>query len=267
MKTDTMTYTIGSAISQADSTTIGRTEQFAAGKNLPDRGIRGTSPQASLRDNDYLAGGLILALLVFIITIGRSKHYFTYKTKDFFTEKRRYTDESIRANSSEAWGILTLTAITCLSVSTLLYKWLVDMGAADTMLGMPYATLGLCFLASAAMVGLKAVLYAAVNWVFFPGSKSRKWLSAYFLLTALASVMLLPITLITAFHNFPLTKVTPLLAGVLILYEILLFYKLRCNFNARKSGLLLIFLYFCAVEVMPALTAWSLIVKYIEISL
>ena len=40
---------------------------------------------------------------------------------------------------------------------------------------------------------------------------------------------------------------------VVILYEVLLFYKLIVNFRVRKYGYMFIFLYFCSVELLPTL--------------
>ena len=44
---------------------------------------------------------------------------------------------------------------------------------------------------------------------------------------------------------------------VVLLYEILMFYKLFANFKKKKGGYLLFFLYFCSVEMLPALVVWD----------
>ena len=59
--------------------------------------------------------------------------------------------------------------------------------------------------------------------------------------------------LLSVFIPLQYTFMIICLVIVLILYELMLFFKLNINFRTKKYGYMLIFLYFCSVELMPVL--------------
>ncbi|MBQ5460783.1 MAG: DUF4271 domain-containing protein, partial [Bacteroidaceae bacterium] len=86
--------------------------------------------------------------------------------------------------------------------------------------------------------------------------KNQKWMSSYFFLTSMTSFVVFLVAALYMFVNISYLEVAICLLVLLFLYELLLFYKLNVNFQAKKYGQLLIFLYFCAVEIVPLLAIW-----------
>ena len=133
--------------------------------------------------------------------------------------------DRLAGQSIEVGGLeLTLhTAIAAISLGTLLFIW------------------------------AKSVVYHIINSVFFHHEDNRKWQSAYYFLTSLTAYLLYPLALVFTFNKTSDSIIAFCLLFALILYKILLFYKLCTNFETKKSGFLLFFLYFCSVEIIPTL--------------
>ena len=59
------------------------------------------------------------------------------------------------------------------------------------------------------------------------------------------------LALASVFLHLEIKTVTLCVVFIYVLYELLHFYKLFVNFKFKKHGALLIFLYFCSVELLP----------------
>ena len=84
----------------------------------------------------------------------------------------------------------------------------------------------------------------------------------YLLMTALTAFLLYPLALLDIFAHVSRETVIGGAILVVFLYELLLFYKLTANFKVKKYGYMLIFLYFCSVELLPTLVFGHLAVWY-----
>ena len=115
-----------------------------------------------------------------------------------------------------------------------------------------------------AFVYLKAGLYALVNWTFFDTDSNQRWMRGYLLMTALTAFLFYPLLLLDVFAHLRHEIVIGGAILVVIMYELLLFYKLNLNFRARKYGYMLIFLYFCTVELIPTLVLGHLAVWFCD---
>jgi hypothetical protein len=201
---------------------------------------------------------LALTVMVFVI-IYRQRQYIAYRIRDFFSPEELYTFSKPQAVSNNYFTLTTLLLLTCCSLGLILsvHSTIYHDGE---LLAMPNesqsAGLSLA-LKTSALIFLffivKGILYALINWVFFRHDLNVRWNSSFFFLTGVFCFLLYPFALIELFARFPEKLLTLILLFLFILYEILLFYKLIVNFKAKKHGVLLFFLYFCAVEVLPAL--------------
>ena len=73
------------------------------------------------------------------------------------------------------------------------------------------------------------------------------------LLTTLTAFLFYPLALLDVFAHIRHEIVIGGAILVGVLYEFMLFYKLIANFRVKKYGYMLIFLYFCTVELLPTL--------------
>lgn len=201
---------------------------------------------------------LVLTVMVFVI-IYRHRQYIAYRIRDFFSPEELYTFSKPQAVANNYFTLITLLLLTCCSLGLIVsvHSTIYHGGAGQTIHDVSQNPgLGLAFKVSALVLLfflIKGILYTIINWVFFRHDLNARWISSFFFLTGVFSFLLYPFALIELFAGFPEKLLTLILLFLFILYEILLFYKLIVNFKAKKHGFLLIFLYFCAVEVLPAL--------------
>ncbi len=247
-----------SILTAVDSNCINRSEQYKIGSGMPDRDVAMVGRSYAISNDDYVTGGMIVLFLVLAAIVHRGGNTLLYKIKDFFSSKRQYSDESVNDNSGDVWMVFMLVAIASLCVSLVFFDHLADRYGFDPELHIPYWVLAAGFAVTMALVYAKAWLYTLVNWVFFDSESNKKWIRSYFLLTSLTAFVLYPLSLFDVFFENSLQIVMWCTLFLLVLYELLLFYRLLVNFKSKKYGTLLIFLYFCSVEVLPTIVLWNL---------
>lgn len=239
------------------SDSISHSEVCRLGVTLPDRTVGMAERPTAAHSDDYVVAALAVMFFVMAIIVHRSHNTLRSRLRDFFSNKRRFSDERVNENSNESLNIFLLTSISALSLTVIYIDDLADFYQFGAITLPPYWLYAAGYAACMLFIHAKAMLYAVVNWVFFDRESSHRWLSDYLLLTSLTAFVLYPISLIDVFQAYSHAVVTTGVILVAAFYEILLFYKLFVNFKAKKYGYLLLFLYFCSVELMPALVLWT----------
>ena len=258
-----------SILTAQDTNVINTSSYYKIGKGLPDHGIPMVEQSYTASKDDILiAGGLMLFLIMaLVVYYGRAN--ILHRLKDFFSTKRTYSEENVNENSSSTYSIFFLMSIIALSLSLVLFDYIAIKEGFSTVLGIPYWIFAAGYAVIMSFIYIKAWLYTLVNWTFFDQESSKKWITGYMLLTSLMAFIIFPLSIIVVLVESSRGIVTFCFAIVYIIYELLLFLKLNVNFETKKYGHLLIFLYFCSVELIPALimsriTLWvinSFIVK------
>ena len=98
---------------------------------------------------------------------------------------------------------------------------------------------------------MKAILYCISGWVFFDKKKNVQWLKAYLFLISCEGVALFPMVMLLSYFDLSLQVAVIYTLVVLGIVKILSFYKTYLIFFKRNGVFLQIFLYFCALEVVP----------------
>lgn len=218
------------------------------------QGVQGLCRTERVGDNDVVVGLFLLMFCIVAYVIGNSKYFFAYRLREFFSRRRAYTGGDAEVLRSEVRNTVLLTTVSCLSLAVMFCNRLMINGAdGGAGAGNLLQTLGVSFAVTALLLVVKTVIYVMVNGVFFRRDANAKWLSSFFLLCSVASLFLYPLSLVEVYSGADKSVVTYCLLGGLVLCEICLFYRLYVNFCAKKEGFLLIFLYFCNVEVLPLL--------------
>ncbi len=104
------------------------------------------------------------------------------------------------------------------------------------------------------------------GWVFNSRESAAGYVFIVFLVNKAIGIMLIPFTLLVAFAAKPLTDVALTVSiGVIIL---LFLYRYIVSFTAIRNNLkvnaLHFFLYLCAVEVLPLLLIYKVLINYID---
>lgn len=252
-----------SILTSQDTNLINTTQYYATGKGMPDHGIPVAEHPYVVAKDDNLIGGMLLLAMIMAIVLYRSRTEIVYRMKEFFSTKRSYSEANINENSSSAYSLFVLTSTSALSLSLVLFDYIAIKEGFYAVLGIPYWLFAGGYMAVMLFVYVKAWLYALVNWTFFGKEEGTKWLVGYLHLTALTAFAIFPLSLIVVTVENTREVVTWAFLFVFLLYELLLLFKMFVNFEGKKYGYLLIFLYFCSVELIPAIvmsriTQWAI---------
>ncbi len=206
--------------------------------------------EAGMNSNTAVITIFVVMFGIIATVIGRNKAGISHRLKAFFSNKRTYTDDNTEARYNETANTLLFTVISIVSLSFITITEILSPQQPW------HYTIAVTSGVLAAFLLLKSLVYYTVNSVFFSPERNRKWMSSYNLMTSLSALLLYPISLLAVFAKVEQEIVIYSLLFALILYEILLFYKLFANFKTKKYGFVLIFLYFCSVELISIMSLW-----------
>lgn len=248
-----------SILTATEPNIINQTEFYKQGIALPDCTVAMSARPYAMGEDDYMVACMVMMFFILAVIMYHSRTNFLYQLKDLFTPKRQHTEERIDRNTNDTIRVVLLITVSAFSVSLLFLNNIIQQNCNHLASGTPYGLFAAGGIFCVCVIYAKAWLYALVNWVFFDTEASKRWMSNYLLITALSAFILYPIALIDVFstHSQHGSIMTPIIL-IAVLYEFLLFYKLITNFKMKKHGYLLIFLYFCTVEMLPAFVLWHL---------
>ena len=89
--------------------------------------------------------------------------------------------------------------------------------------------------------------------MFFGSGPSQRWLKTLLFIAATEGVLLFPVVLLVVYFDLPLENAVYYYGFVFIFTKILAFYKSWTIFFRQNGIFLQIFLYFCALEIVPLL--------------
>lgn len=219
------------------------------------QGIAGDPLPYRFRSDDYVTSVLMLSFFLVAWVIARSWHFLAGSIKDFFFERKQENMFDSRTDS-ELRGQLFLVFQTCFVLGVLFFDYTQEHMTEVFNQVSPYKILGVSVGVCSAYYLLKLLLYSFVNYIFFERSQSRQWIEIQFLSILALGLALLPVTLLVVYFDINFHSLTILFVLILIVVKALLLYKCsRIFFNYRGGGVHLI-LYFCALEIVPALILW-----------
>ena len=223
-------------------------------------GIMGERIPYLLNGDEWITGILVLCFLMtsYVLSHGRSMLFqsirmlFSNHGIDHIFHKQTTVDN---------YCLLLLNLQTCLLVSVLLLKYLIDV---------PESGLSASFTSSAASVFLgyyigvialylviKRIGYKFINWVFFDKVKNKLWLESYFFVISIFGMLLLPVTLLIVYGDFPFYINVIIPVFLFFLMNLFFIYKCFSIFFSQLHGWFYLFLYFCTLEILPLLVVWK----------
>ena len=217
-------------------------------------GISGAPIPYTIQNDSYITGILILCFLLITFTLSRISGFIIRQTKHFFSSSK--ADQMLTETGSEIKFQFLFLFITCL-IYALLYYFYTNHFVANTFIFSSEYTLLLIYGVTMLIYMLgRMVIYSIVNNVFFDKKKSLQFQRSLLLIASLEGVVLFPLVLLLAYFQFSLQNAIYYAATIVILAKILTFYKSYTIFFNQKGGFLQIFLYFCALEMMPLISLW-----------
>ena len=227
-------------------------------------GVEGVERSRTIGYSSWITINILLVTAALFVIIYRERQYLAFKTREFFSSDNRFFSTRSFSGTNKVGVVAVLLFIMANSVGLIvsgianLYPHLFNMLAENSVNSSSglFLTMKVCGMVILFVV-FKAVIYALVNWLFFRREQNMKWMQSYFFITSSFAFILFPFSLMLLFVGVSEKILSISLAILFISYEILLLYKLITNFKANKYGIVLIFLYFCTVELLPALFVWK----------
>lgn len=233
-------------------------ESYFSGDSLYHPELKGTRPGVpgdpvpyTLAGDNLITAALLACFVFGAIAMSNSRHFILRQIKEFFHSPRTGTTV-ITETAAEVWFQLLLGMQTCLLFG-IVYFFFSRTFLGDTFTISQYRIIGIYSALFAAFFLAKAVLYLVTGWVFFDAKKTRQWVKSFLFLTAIEGLLLYPATLLLTYFHLSIQAVAIFALILIVLVEILTLYKTFIIFFKRIGAFLQIFLYFCALEIIPLL--------------
>ena len=218
---------------------------------LSDRfGVAGDPVPYTLRSDNLFTSLVLISFVILVVSISNARRFIVRQLKDFFY---LHESENISETSGELRFQLFLVFLTCLMLAIASYQYIVDFVAGTFMLDSNFLLVALLTGAFMGYFLLKGLLYWGIDAVFFEMKQGERWLKQLLFITATEGVLLFPAVLLIVYFDLPLDKAFYYFGFVFIFTKFLSFYKTWSIFFRRNGIFLQIFLYFCALEIVPIL--------------
>ena len=221
-----------------------------------DSGFEGTPISYSPRTDDAIALTLLACFFLSSIALARGKRFLSQQVKDFVLHRER-TSIFDSSTAADVRYLLVLVLQTCVLSGITFLNYFHDTYPALMNQVSPLLLLGIYVGFCLAYFLLKWLIYMFLGWTFFDKNKTNIWLESYSALIYYVGFALFPFVLFLVYFDLSLTNLVIIGAIILIFTKILMFYKWIKLFFHQFSGLFLLILYFCALEIVPCLLLYQ----------
>ena len=221
-----------------------------------DSGFEGTPISYSPRTDDAIALTLLACFFLSSIALARGKKFLSQQVKDFVLHRER-TSIFDSSTAADVRYLLVLVLQTCVLSGITFLNYFHDTCPALMNRVSPLLLLGIYVGFCLAYFLLKWLIYMFLGWTFFDKNKTNIWLESYSALISYVGFALFPFVLSLVYFDLSLTNLVIIGAIILIFTKILMFYKWIKLFFHQFSGLFLLILYFCALEIVPCLLLYQ----------
>jgi len=198
-------------------------------------------------------GVTLLLLCCFFMSayvLSRSRKFLGQLAKDFLLNRER-TSIFAATTATDMRYMLLLILQTCVLAAVCTFNYFIDVRPELGERIPPYVLLGLYLAVCLVYLFLKWVTYSFLGWIFFDGNRTTLWMEAYSTLLYYLGFALFPFALFLVY--FDLSLQSTVIIGLFLVFftKILMFYKWIKLFCINLYGILLLILYFCALEIIP----------------
>ena len=221
-----------------------------------DSGFEGTPISYSPRTDDAIALTLLACFFLSSIALARGKRFLSQQVKDFVLHRER-TSIFDSSTAADVRYLLVLVLQTCVLSGITFLNFFHDTSPTLMNQVSPLLLLGIYVGFCLAYFLLKWLIYMFLGWTFFDKNKTNIWLESYSALIYYVGFALFPFVLFLVYFDLSLTNLVIIGSIILIFTKILMFYKWIKLFFHQFSGLFLLILYFCALEIVPCLLLYQ----------
>ena len=221
-----------------------------------DSGFEGTPISYSPRTDDAIALTLLACFFLSSIALARGKKFLSQQVKDFVLHRER-TSIFDSSTAADVRYLLVLVLQTCVLSGITFLNYFHDTCPALMDHVSSLLLLGIFVVFCLAYFLLNWLVYMFLGWTFFDKNKTNIWLESYSALIYYVGFALFPFVLFLVYFDLSLTNLVIIGSIILIFTKILMFYKWIKLFFHQFSGLFLLILYFCALEIVPCLLLYQ----------
>ena len=218
-------------------------------------GVSGDPIPYAIRNDDIITALLLVGFVVALMAFAASRNYIYRQLKTFFYPQKAGLDTN--ETSGEFRAQMYFLLLTCLLLSLFYFFYTQEYIAQTFILSDEYLLVAFFFATFCVYYALKALLYSAVNLVFFDNKKNEQWLRTTLFLNGAIGVFLFPAVMLFSYFDASSQTIIYYLIIVLVFVKILTFYKCSAIFFRQNVLYLQIILYFCTLEIIPLLALWS----------
>ena len=215
-------------------------------------GVAGDPVPYTIRGDNMFTSLLLICFAIFIVSLSKARYIIGRQLRHFFYLPHGIDDE-VTETGGELRFQLFLALLACLLMAITTYQYAIDFVAQTFVLPNDFLLVMIFLAVFVAYFVLKGGLYSLVNTVFFGNGPNRQWLKTLLFIMATEGVLLFPIVLLVVYFDLPLEKAAYYYGFVFLFTKILAFYKAWSIFFWQNGLFLQIFLYFCALEIVPLL--------------
>jgi hypothetical protein len=231
-------------------------------------GIAGDPVPYTLSGDSTITALLLCCFILALIAFSKSRNFIVRQAKQFFRIQRSGTTVMTETTNEFRFQFF-LTAQTCLLLALVTFFYAQEFNSDTFLVSSQYQLIGMFFGVFAGYLLLKAILYTFVNWVFFSSRQNSQWMKSFLFTSSMEGVVMFPVVVSQAYFGVSLKNTIFYVAAVVVLSRLLSLYKCFSIFFRQKGAHLQIFLYFCALEIMPLLAlcgVLSILINYLNVN-
>ena len=197
------------------------------------QGVGGDPVPYTLASDNVVTSVLLGCFIIAMVSISQSRHFIFRQAKKFFYAPRTKTTE-ITETTNELHFQLFLLLQTCMLFS-LIFFYAVRGYASQTFIIDQYLVMGYLTAIFAGYFFVKSIAYWVTGWLFFHKKNTLQWLKSFVFLSSIEGVLLYPLVLLMAYFNMEAENAVIYMAIVVILTNLLGFYKTYIIFFKSKG--------------------------------
>lgn len=207
--------------------------------------------------DNFLVCGVLLCTFILAAIFSDRKYYLSHLLQEFFRPREQAIEGTRTTNI--VYMRMGLYFVGLSSIALLLSIYASEPQTTTK------ESINLCLVAGGTALLfylLRLLLFSATNRIFFDYSTIALWEQSYANWTILSAIPLYILCVVSVFFNLSSHVILPLLVVGAILLEICLLYRAFHIFSSKRYGILQIFIYLCALELMPLLVAGKALVLF-----
>ena len=215
----------------------------------------------ALRRNDIVTGNLLLGFAIMMLIFRSQKRTLRQQITDFFYPSQKNQKIETETATERKAIKLPITLLTALLIGLLFFGYTQKSHNIDLMPVSPLQLLAIYVAMTFAIIITKDILRLFTHAVFFSSTERAVWNHDASLINLSQCALLFPLTLMAVYFDLDVKNTAIGLLIVLLFVKIPLLFKAYTTFFVKSYGSIHIFVYFCALEAVPIVVLWSLLMQ------